>query len=59
MHPCDAREEVDEETLGVAQEGAFALHTPQLLKEGDGYDLRVGELLERLVAAPPWVEQSK
>jgi hypothetical protein len=46
VHPRNAREEVDEETLSVAQEGAFSLHAPQLLEECQGEDLRVRELLE-------------
>src|SRR5215210_454269 len=57
VHPRDAREEVDKETLEVAQEGAFALGAPQLLEECQGDDLRVRELLERGVALPPRVEE--
>jgi hypothetical protein len=58
VHTHEAREEVDEETLGVAQEGSFALHAPQLLEERQRQDLRVRELLERLEALPPRVEVS-
>src|SRR5215211_1221231 len=47
--PYDPRKQVREEPLCVAQEGAFALHASKLLQEGEGNDLRVGELLERLV----------
>src|SRR5829696_9202329 len=57
VHPHYPREEVDEETLQVAQEGTFALHTPKLLEERQGYDFRVRELLERLVAVGGGVEQ--
>ena len=46
-HP---REQVSKEPLGVAQERAFALHTPQLLEEGEGDDFRVRESLYCLVA---------
>ena len=47
-HP---REQVSKEPLGVAQERAFAFHTPQLLEEGEGDDLRVRESLYCLVAS--------
>jgi hypothetical protein len=33
VHLLHTREEMNKETPGVAQEGAFALHAPQLLKE--------------------------
>jgi hypothetical protein len=49
-------EQVREEPLCVAQEGALALHAPQLLEEGEGDDLRVGKPLERLVTLPVRVE---
>ena len=52
-----AREQVREESLGVAQEGALALHAPKLLQESEGYDLRIREPLEGLVAPPFRVEQ--
>jgi hypothetical protein len=48
---------MDEEPLGVAQKGAFALGAPQLLEERQGDDLRVRELLERGVALPLRVEE--
>src|SRR5215207_4225808 len=57
MQPHHSREQVRKESLGVAQERAFALHTPQLLEERQGKHLRVGELLERVVARPAWVEE--
>jgi hypothetical protein len=53
----DPREQVREKPLGVAQKGALGLHAPQLLQEREGYDLRVREPLERLVALPIGVEQ--
>ena len=46
-HP---REQVSEEPLGVAQERAFAFHTPQLLEEGKRDDFRIRESLYCLVA---------
>ena len=58
MKPHHPREQVGEEPLGVAQEGAFALHAPQLLEEGEGDDFRVREALEGFVAAAAWVEKS-
>ena len=54
--PRDARKEVDEETLDVAQEGALTLHAPKLLEERQRQDLGVRELLKRLVASPPRVD---
>jgi len=54
--PDHAREEVREETPGVAQEGPLGLRAAQLLEQGEGERLRVRELFERLVAAPPRVE---
>jgi hypothetical protein len=42
---------VGEEPLGVAQEGALALHAPQLLEEGERDDLRVREPLYGFVAS--------
>jgi hypothetical protein len=52
MEADDAREEVREEAGGVAQEeGVLALGAAQLLKEGEGYDHRVREALEALVAS--------
>jgi hypothetical protein len=49
-------EQVREEAGDLAQEGAFGLHPSKLLKEGEGYDLRIGELFEGLVAPPIGVE---
>jgi hypothetical protein len=43
METHNPREQVREEPLGVAQERAFAFHTPQLLEEGESDDLRVRE----------------
>src|ERR671921_2992249 len=45
VQPYHPGEQVGEEPLGVAQEGAFALHASELLEEGEGDDLRVGEPL--------------
>jgi hypothetical protein len=39
-----------EEPLGVAQEGALALHPSELLQKGEGDDLRVREVFEGFVA---------
>ena len=50
MEPCHPREQVREEPLGISQEGAFALHAPQLLEQGEGDDLRVRKPLYGLVA---------
>jgi hypothetical protein len=49
-------ERVREEPGDLAQEGAFGLHPSKLPKEGEGYDLRIGELFEGLVAPPIGVE---
>ena len=46
-----------DEPLGLAQEGALALHPTKLLQERQGDDLRVRELLEGLVASSTGVEQ--
>ena len=46
-----------EEPFCVSQEGAFALHAPQLLEECQGDDLRVRESLEGSVASSARVEQ--
>src|SRR5215212_6638589 len=43
-------EEMGEEPRSVAQEGALTLYAPQLLKQGEGYDLRVRQLLQARVA---------
>jgi hypothetical protein len=37
-------EQIREEPGSLAQERALALDAPQLLKEGEGYDLRIREL---------------
>src|SRR5215208_2780487 len=50
-------EQVGEEPLGVPQEGALALHPPQLLEERERDDLRVGKPLERPVTLPVRVEE--
>src|SRR5215207_9709724 len=57
MQPHHSGEQVRKESLDVAQERAFALHTAQVLQERQGKHLRVGELLERMVAKPAWVEE--
>jgi hypothetical protein len=49
-------EQIREEPGSLAQERALALDAPQLLKEGEGYDLRIRELLEGLVVAAFGVE---
>ena len=59
MQPHHPREQMREEPLCVAQEGAFALHAPhpQLLEERKRDDLRVGKALYGFVApAAVWVE---
>ena len=57
MKPRHAREQVREEPLGIAQKGALGLHASKLLQEGEGYDLRVREPLERFVTPPFRVEE--
>ena len=52
----DPWEEVGEKPGSLAQEGALGLQPPELLEEGEGYDLRVGEPLEGGVAWPFGVE---
>jgi hypothetical protein len=49
-------EQVREEAGDLAQEETLGLHAPKLLEEGEGHDLRIGEFLEGLVAAPFGVE---
>ena len=56
MQPHHPREQVREESLGVPQERAFALHAPQLLEEGEGDDLRVRKLLYGFVVSSTGVE---
>jgi hypothetical protein len=57
MEAHDPREQMREEPGDFAQESALALDAPQLLEEGEeGYDLRVRELLEGLVASSSRVE---
>src|SRR5215210_125032 len=51
VQPRYPREQMGEEPLGISQERAFALHTPQLLQEGEGDDLGVREALYGLVAS--------
>jgi hypothetical protein len=50
--PGYTRKQVREKPRNVAQEGTFGLYTAKLLQEGEGYYLRVGELLEGFVASP-------
>jgi hypothetical protein len=50
-------EQLREEPLEVAQKGTFALYASELLEERQGYDLRVRELLERLVAVRVGIEE--
>src|SRR5215210_5908547 len=52
MEAEDSGKQVREEAGELAQEGAFALHPSKLLEEGQGHDLRIGELFEGLVAPP-------
>jgi hypothetical protein len=44
-------EQVRVEPLRIPQERAFALHTPQLLEQSEGEDLRVRKSLYGLVAS--------
>ena len=55
---ADTGEKVREEPLSVAQEGALALHAPQLLEQREGDDLRVREPLYGLVAVAFGVEEA-
>ena len=57
MKSHDPGEQGGEEPLGIAQKGALGLHASKLLQEGEGYDLRVQEPLERFVAPPFRVEE--
>jgi hypothetical protein len=57
VKPHHPREQLREEPFRVAQERAFALHTPKLLEECQGDDLRVCEPLEGFVASSARVEQ--
>jgi hypothetical protein len=57
IQPHHTGEQVREESLSVAQEGALALDATELLEERERDDLRVREPLERLVASSVWVEQ--
>jgi hypothetical protein len=55
----DPRKQVREEAGDLAQERALGLHTSKQAagrEEGEGYDLRVRELFEVLVASPFGVE---
>jgi hypothetical protein len=56
MKADDPGEQVREEAGDFAQEGALGLHPSQLLKEREGEDLRVRELLEGGVASSSRVE---
>ena len=51
METDHSREQVREEALCIAQEGALGLHAPELLQEGEDYDLRIREPLYGLVAS--------
>jgi hypothetical protein len=51
MKPHHPGEQVREEPLCVAQEGALALHATELLEESEGEDFRVCEPLEGFVAS--------
>jgi hypothetical protein len=57
MQPHHPGKQVREEPLCVPQEGAFALHAPQLLEECEGDDLRVRKALYGFVASSVGVEQ--
>jgi hypothetical protein len=58
MKTHDPGEQVREEAgdLTLTQEGAFGLHASKLLEEGEGYDLRVREFFEVLLATALGVE---
>src|SRR5215210_6859141 len=56
MKAEDPREQVGEEAGDLAQEGAFGFHPSELLKEREGENLGVRELLERSVEFSSWVE---
>jgi len=49
-------EQVGEEPLCIPQEGALALHAPQLLEQGEGDDFGVRKPLYGLVASSAGVE---
>jgi hypothetical protein len=51
MKPHDPGEQVREKPLCIPQEGAFALHAPQLLQQGEGQDFGVRKPLYGLVAS--------
>src|SRR5215210_2617934 len=57
VQPRHSGEQVREEPLGVAQEGALRLYASQLLEECQGDHLRVRESLYRLVVSSTGVEQ--
>ena len=57
MEAYDSREQVREEPLGLAQEGALGFDAPKLLlEECEGYDLGGREFFEGLVVVPFGVE---
>jgi hypothetical protein len=58
VQPHHSREQVREEPLCVAQERAFALHTPQLLQECQRKHPRVGKSLYGFVTSSVGVEMS-
>ena len=47
--PDYAVEQVREEEGDIAQDRALALYAPQLLEQGQGHHLRIGEFLERRI----------
>jgi hypothetical protein len=57
VKPYNPWEQMREKPLGIAQEGTLGLYASKLLQEGESYDLRVRESLERFVAPPAWVEE--
>ena len=58
MKAHDPREQVVEEPGSLAQEGAFGFYPSELLKEREGDDLRVRELLKGGIVPSSWVEMS-
>ena len=56
MKADGTREQVGEEPDGLAQEGAFGFYPSELLKEREGENLGVRELLEGGLVFCSWVE---
>ena len=56
MKADDSRKQVREKPGELAQEGAFGFYPSKLLKEREGEDLGVREMLERGVVSCSWVE---